>query len=77
MVELVVSFKLKDLNPGVCVHYHKNIVDLLMHRNNRSLFCSSVSAMAGDIFRSSLGVLKCIMAGVRKRFAGGARMLLP
>ena len=43
--DLVKVFKLKEMDPGVCVLYQQNINDLLMYRNTPGACRSSVNAM--------------------------------
>ena len=54
--ELVASFKLKDLNPGVCVHYFKNIDDLFVYKKT-SRRCFSLLSVISYKRSSVLGAL--------------------
>ena len=62
LVDLVKVFKLEEMNPGVCVHYHSNIYDLSMYRKTPGACCPWLSAITGQkIFSSSVAVHRCIM----------------
>ena len=66
LVDLVNVFKLKELDPEVCVRYNQNIDDLLMYSKTPGACCSLLNAITGKISSSSLEVLRCIMSDVLK-----------